>query len=219
MPLKANCDEALKRVPGLVETQIVVRRTGGAVHMQDGRDYWYHEAAAKVPAECKPEPMNAEDPLFILYTSGSTGTPKGVLHTTGGYLVYVSMTHQYVFDYHDGDIYWCTADVGWVTGHSYIVYGPLANGATTLMFEGIPNYPNDSRFWEVIDKHKVNIFYTAPTAIRALMQKGDGPVTRTSRSSLRLLGSVGEPINPEADRKSTRLNSSHIPLSRMPSSA
>ncbi len=198
VPLKANCDAALKKAAGVVTSQIVVRRTGGAVHMQDGRDYWYHEETAKAAAECRPEEMNAEDPLFILYTSGSTGAPKGVLHTTGGYLVYAAMTHQYVFDYHDGDIYWCTADVGWVTGHSYIVYGPLANGATTLMFEGIPNYPDESRFWEVVDKHKVNIFYTAPTAIRALMQKGDEPVRRTSRASLRLLGSVGEPINPEA---------------------
>ena len=156
------------------------------------------EIAAKVPADCPPEPMDAEDPLFILYTSGSTGKPKGVLHTTGGYLVYAAMTHEYVFDYHDGDIYWCTADVGWVTGHSYIVYGPLANGATTLMFEGVPNYPDAGRFWQVIDKHKVNIFYTAPTAIRALMREGDEPVKKTSRKSLRLLGSVGEPINPEA---------------------
>ena len=163
-----------------------------------GRDVWYHDAADKVTAECPCEEMNAEDPLFILYTSGSTGKPKGVLHTTAGYLVFVAMTHQYVFDYHDGDIYWCTADVGWVTGHSYIVYGPLANGATTLMFEGVPNYPAMSRFWEVIDKHKVNIFYTAPTAIRALMQAGDAPVKKTSRASLRLLGTVGEPINPEA---------------------
>ena len=196
VPLKANADAAAQKAP--VKTMIVVRRTGGKVAMQAGRDVWYHEEMAKVSADNQPEPMNAEDPLFILYTSGSTGKPKGVLHTTGGYLVYASMTHQYVFDYHEGDIYWCTADVGWVTGHSYIVYGPLANGATTLMFEGIPNYPNDSRFWDVIDKHKVNIFYTAPTAIRALMQKGEEPVKRTSRASLRLLGSVGEPINPEA---------------------
>ncbi|MBV9419127.1 MAG: acetate--CoA ligase, partial [Alphaproteobacteria bacterium] len=159
---------------------------------------WYHDAAAKVSTDCKPEEMGAEDPLFILYTSGSTGKPKGVLHTTGGYAMYTAFTHQYVFDYHDGDIYWCTADVGWVTGHSYIVYGPLANGATTLMFEGVPNYPNTSRFWEVIDKHKVNIFYTAPTALRALMREGDAPVKKTSRATLRLLGSVGEPINPEA---------------------
>ena len=166
--------------------------------MDPVRDVWYHEAKDVVTAECPCTDMNAEDPLFILYTSGSTGKPKGVLHTTAGYLVYTSMTHQYVFDYHDGDIYWCTADVGWVTGHSYIVYGPLANGATTLMFEGVPNYPSMSRFWEVIDKHKVNIFYTAPTAIRALMQAGDDPVKKTSRASLRLLGSVGEPINPEA---------------------
>ncbi|MFO0993082.1 MAG: acetate--CoA ligase [Hyphomicrobiales bacterium] len=197
VPLKANTDEALKRCAGN-EKVIVVRRTGGAVAMQQGRDVWYHEEAATVSADCKPEKMKAEDPLFILYTSGSTGKPKGVLHTTGGYLVYAAMTHQTVFDYHDGDIYWCTADVGWVTGHSYIVYGPLANGATTLMFEGVPNYPTNSRFWEVIDKHKVNIFYTAPTAIRALMGAGEDPVKRTSRKSLRLLGSVGEPINPEA---------------------
>ena len=166
--------------------------------MKEGRDIYYDEAAKAVSAECPAEPMNAEDPLFILYTSGSTGKPKGVLHTTGGYLVYVAMTHQYVFDYHDGDIYWCTADVGWVTGHSYIVYGPLANGAVTLMFEGVPNYPTMSRFWEVVDKHKVNTIYTAPTAIRALMQAGDAPVKKTSRASLRLLGTVGEPINPEA---------------------
>ena len=198
VPLKANCDEALKRVPGVVTSQLVVKRTGGAVHMQDGRDYYYHEEAAKAETQCKPEPMEAEAPLFILYTSGSTGAPKGVVHTTAGYLVYASMTHQYVFDYHDGDIYWCTADVGWVTGHSYIVYGPLANGATTLMFEGIPTYPSISRFWDVVDKHKVNIFYTAPTAIRSLMGAGEEPVKKTSRASLRLLGSVGEPINPEA---------------------
>jgi acetyl-CoA synthetase len=195
--LKVNTDEALKKCEG-GEKVLVVRRTGANVVMQEGRDFWYHQEAAKVPAECKPEKMNAEDPLFILYTSGSTGKPKGVLHTTGGYLVYAAMTHQYVFDYHDGDIYWCTADVGWVTGHSYIVYGPLANGATTLMFEGVPNYPTASRFWEVIDKHKVNIFYTAPTAIRALMGAGEALVKRTSRASLKLLGTVGEPINPEA---------------------
>jgi len=197
VPLKVNTDEALKKCPG-VTSVITVRHTGGAIDMQAGRDVWYHEEAAKVPADCVPEVMNAEDPLFILYTSGSTGKPKGVLHTTGGYLVYASMTHQYVFDYQDGDIYWCTADVGWVTGHSYIVYGPLSNGATTLMFEGVPNYPDSSRFWEVIDKHQVNIFYTAPTALRSLMREGDGPVKKTSRKSLRLLGSVGEPINPEA---------------------
>ncbi len=197
VPLKANADAALKSCPS-VKTMIVVKRTGGAVTMSPDRDVWYHEECAKVSADCPPEPMNAEDPLFILYTSGSTGKPKGVLHTTGGYVVYASMTHQYVFDYHDGDIYWCTADVGWVTGHSYIVYGPLANGATTLMFEGVPNYPDSSRFWQVVDKHKVNIFYTAPTAIRALMREGEAPVKKTSRASLRLLGSVGEPINPEA---------------------
>jgi acetyl-CoA synthetase len=197
IPLKANTDEALKQCPN-VKSVIVVKRTGGAVAMKAGRDHWYHELAATVPADCKPEELNAEDPMFILYTSGSTGKPKGVLHTTGGYIVYASITHQYVFDYHDGDVYWCTADVGWVTGHSYIVYGPLSNGATTLMFEGVPNYPTVSRFWEVIDKHKVNIFYTAPTAIRALMRDGEAPVKKTSRASLRLLGSVGEPINPEA---------------------
>jgi len=195
--LKVNADAALAKCPS-VKTCIVVRRTGGQINWVAGRDVWYHEECAKVSKDCPPEPMNAEDPLFILYTSGSTGKPKGVLHTTGGYLVYTAMTHQYVFDYHDGDIYWCTADVGWVTGHSYIVYGPLANGATTLMFEGVPNYPDASRFWQVIDKHKVNIFYTAPTAIRALMREGEEPVKRTSRQSLRLLGSVGEPINPEA---------------------
>ena len=197
VPLKANTDAAIAKAGG-VDHVIVVKRTGAPVDMDPVRDVWYHEAAEMVTAECPCAEMNAEDPLFILYTSGSTGRPKGVLHTTAGYLVYVAMTHQYVFDYHDGDIYWCTADVGWVTGHSYIVYGPLANGATTLMFEGVPNYPSMSRFWEVIDKHKVNIFYTAPTAIRALMQAGDAPVTKTSRASLRLLGSVGEPINPEA---------------------
>ena len=197
IPLKHNTDEALKKCAGN-EKVLVVRRTGGAVPFDGARDLWYHEEAAKVSADCKPEKMKAEDPLFILYTSGSTGKPKGVLHTTGGYLVYASMTHQYVFDYHEGCIFWCTADVGWVTGHSYIVYGPLANGATTLMFEGVPNYPTNSRFWEVIDKHQVNTFYTAPTAIRALMGAGEGPVKRTSRKSLRLLGTVGEPINPEA---------------------
>jgi acetyl-CoA synthetase len=197
IPLKANTDAALEKVSGDVKV-LMVRRTGGAVTFKAGRDFWYHEEVAKVSPDCKPEKMNAEDPLFILYTSGSTGKPKGVLHTTAGYLVYAAMTHQYVFDYHEGDVYWCTADVGWVTGHSYIVYGPLANGATTLMFEGVPNYPSTSRFWEVIDKHQVNIFYTAPTALRALMQQGDAPVKKTSRKSLRLLGSVGEPINPEA---------------------
>jgi acetyl-CoA synthetase len=197
VPLKANTDAAIAKVGG-VDHVVVVRHTAASVDMEPGRDVWYHEAADVVTSECPCEPMNAEDPLFILYTSGSTGKPKGVLHTTGGYHVYVAMTHQYVFDYHEGDIYWCTADVGWVTGHSYIVYGPLANGATTLMFEGVPNYPSMSRFWEVIDKHRVNIFYTAPTAIRALMQAGDGPVKKTSRASLRLLGTVGEPINPEA---------------------
>jgi acetyl-CoA synthetase len=197
VPLKVNADEALKKCPA-VETVIVVRRTGGQVPWHEGRDLWYHEALAAAPRDCPPTEMKAEDPLFILYTSGSTGKPKGVLHTTGGYLAFVSMTHQYVFDYHDGDIYWCTADVGWVTGHSYIVYGPLANGATTLMFEGVPNYPDSSRFWQVVDKHKVNIFYTAPTAIRALMREGEAPVKKTSRKSLRILGTVGEPINPEA---------------------
>ena len=197
IPLKANTDEALTKCPG-VRTCIVVRRTGGEIGWVPGRDHWYHELMANASDDCPPEPMNAEDPLFILYTSGSTGKPKGVLHTTGGYLVYVAMTHQYIFDYHDGDIYWCTADVGWVTGHSYIVYGPLANGATSLMFEGVPNYPDAARFWEVVDKHKVSIFYTAPTAIRALMREGEAPVKRTSRKSLRLLGTVGEPINPEA---------------------
>ncbi|HZB63360.1 MAG TPA: acetate--CoA ligase, partial [Microvirga sp.] len=199
VPLKVNVDAAIERVgAGVVDHVLVVRRTGSPVNMVPGRDVYYDEAAQMVSDDCPYEEMNAEDPLFILYTSGSTGTPKGVLHTTGGYLVHASMTHQYVFDYHDGDIYWCTADVGWVTGHSYILYGPLANGATTLMFEGVPTYPSISRFWEVIDKHSVNIFYTAPTAIRSLMQAGEDPVKKTSRKSLRLLGSVGEPINPEA---------------------
>jgi acetyl-CoA synthetase len=198
VPLKANADAAAKKAPDIVQTMIVVKRTGGAIDWVNGRDVWYADEVAKVSTECAPAEMNAEDPLFILYTSGSTGAPKGVVHTTGGYLAYASMTHQYVFDYHDGDIYWCTADIGWITGHSYIVYGPLANGATTLMFEGIPNYPSMSRFWEVIDKYEVSIFYTAPTAIRSLMAAGEEPVKRTSRASLRLLGSVGEPINPEA---------------------
>jgi acetyl-CoA synthetase len=201
IPLKENTDRAIDIAAKnhvMVKNVLVVRRTGGKVGWANGRDLWYHDEVATVKPDCKPEKMKAEDPLFILYTSGSTGKPKGVLHTTGGYLVYASMTHQYVFDYHDGDIYWCTADVGWVTGHSYIVYGPLANGATTLMFEGVPNYPSQSRFWDVIDKHKVNIFYTAPTALRALMGAGDSHVTKTSRKSLRVLGSVGEPINPEA---------------------
>ena len=197
VPLKKNTDAALAKTKG-GEKVLVVRRTGNQVAMTPGRDLWLHEELMKVSPDCPPVEMSAEDPLFILYTSGSTGKPKGVVHTTGGYLVYASITHQYVFDYHDGDIYWCTADVGWVTGHSYIVYGPLANGATTLMFEGIPNYPTASRFWHVIDKWKVNTFYTAPTAIRSLMGAGDDLVTRSSRASLRLLGSVGEPINPEA---------------------
>ncbi len=197
VPLKANTDEALKSCPD-VHSVIVVQRTGGAVDWVDGRDLWYHEEMAAAEADCAPESMSSEDPLFILYTSGSTGKPKGVLHTTGGYLLHVAMTHKYVFDYHEGDVYWCTADVGWVTGHSYIVYGPLANGAVTLMFEGVPTYPDASRFWQVIEKHRVNIFYTAPTAIRALMGQGEDYVTRCDRSSLRILGSVGEPINPEA---------------------
>jgi len=201
IPLKANVDAALK-LPGTttVETVLVVRHTGGAVDMQAPRDRWFHDVVDAQPAQCEPERMNAEDPLFILYTSGSTGKPKGVLHTTAGYLLYASYTHEAVFDLREDDIYWCTADVGWVTGHSYIVYGPLANGATSLMFEGVPNFPTTSRFWEVIDKHQVTIFYTAPTAIRALMREGEAPVKRTSRASLRLLGSVGEPINPEAWR-------------------
>jgi acetyl-CoA synthetase len=197
VPLKRNADEAIKKVGG-VDKVLVVKHTGADVPWTPGRDLWLDEEVAKVGDDCSPEEMNAEDPLFILYTSGSTGKPKGVLHTSGGYLVFAAMTHQYVFDYHDGDIYWCTADVGWVTGHSYIVYGPLANGATTLMFEGVPNHPDASRFWQVVDKHKVDIFYTAPTAIRALMGVGDEYVTRTSRKSLKLLGTVGEPINPEA---------------------
>ncbi len=197
IPLKSNTDAAMT-IAGNVRHCIVVKRTGNKIDWKDGRDVWYEDLINKSSANCEPEVMSAEDPLFILYTSGSTGKPKGVLHTTGGYMVYASMTHQYVFDYKPGDIYWCTADVGWVTGHSYIVYGPLANGATTLMFEGVPNYPDSSRFWQVVDKHKVNIFYTAPTALRSLMREGDGPVKKTDRSSLKLLGSVGEPINPEA---------------------
>lgn len=197
IPLKANVDAACEKVSG-VTSVIVVKRTNATVNMKAGRDVYYDDVAKTVPVDCPCEEMNAEDPLFILYTSGSTGKPKGVMHTTAGYLLYTSITHQYVFDYHDGDIYWCTADVGWVTGHSYIVYGPLSNGAITMMFEGVPNYPTTSRFWEVCDKHKVNIIYTAPTAIRALMQGGNDPVKKTSRKSLRLLGTVGEPINPEA---------------------
>jgi len=197
VPMKANVDKALIQCPN-VHSVIVVKKTGNTQAWKDGQDVWYHEAAEKVSADCPAEEMDAEDPLFILYTSGSTGKPKGVLHTTGGYLLYTAMTHKYIFDYHDGDVYWCTADVGWVTGHSYIIYGPLANGATTLMFEGVPTYPDVSRFWQVVDKHQVNIFYTAPTAIRALMGKGNDPVKATSRKSLRILGSVGEPINPEA---------------------
>ena len=197
IPLKANTDKALESCPDCTSC-FVVQRTGASVAWQEGRDIWYHDAVAAASADCPAEEMNAEAPMFILYTSGSTGKPKGVLHTTGGYMVYASMTHQYVFDYQDGDVYWCTADVGWVTGHSYILYGPLANGATTLMFEGVPTYPDSGRFWQVVEKHKVSIFYTAPTAIRALMREGDAPVKKWDKSSLRLLGSVGEPINPEA---------------------
>ena len=197
VPLKKNVDQALAECPS-IDTCIVVKRTGGDVAWSEGRDIWYHDALAAAEAHCEPEQMDAEDPLFILYTSGSTGKPKGVLHTTGGYLVFAAMTHKYTFDYQDGEIYWCTADVGWVTGHTYIVYGPLANGAITLMFEGIPTYPDVSRFWQVVDKHNVATFYTAPTAIRSLMRAGEEPVKQTSRKSLRILGSVGEPINPEA---------------------
>jgi acetyl-CoA synthetase len=197
IPLKATTDEALLSCPN-VKKCIVVKRTGNEIGWSDHRDIWYHDLIKDVSSHCEPEEMSAEDPLFILYTSGSTGKPKGVLHTTGGYMVYASMTHQYIFNYKPKDIYWCTADIGWVTGHSYIIYGPLANGATTMMFEGIPNYPDSSRWWQIIDKYKVNTFYTAPTAIRALMREGDDPVNKTSRKSLKLLGTVGEPINPEA---------------------
>ena len=197
IPLKATTDEALQNCPN-VKNCIVVKRTGNEIEWNDQRDVWYHDLIKDVPAHCEPEEMNAEDPLFILYTSGSTGKPKGVLHTTGGYMVYASMTHQYIFNYKPKDIYWCTADIGWVTGHSYIIYGPLANGATTMMFEGVPNYPDSSRWWQIVDKYKVNTFYTAPTAIRALMREGNAPVQKTSRKSLKLLGTVGEPINPEA---------------------
>ena len=197
IPLKATTDEALSNCPD-VKKCIVVKRTGNYVYWDQSRDVWYHDLIKDVPSQCEPEEMSAEDPLFILYTSGSTGKPKGVLHTTGGYMVYASMTHQYIFNYKPNDIYWCTADIGWVTGHSYIIYGPLANGATTIMFEGVPNYPDSSRWWQIVDRYKVNTFYTAPTAIRALMREGDGPVNKTSRKSLKLLGTVGEPINPEA---------------------
>ncbi|MDA3913527.1 acetate--CoA ligase [Oleiagrimonas sp.] len=199
IPLKANVDGALEREgTACVETVVVVRRTGGSINVQSPRDRWYHDLIEGQSIDCPPEPMNAEDPLFILYTSGSTGKPKGVLHTTGGYLVYTSYTHECVFDLREDDVFWCTADVGWITGHSYVVYGPLCNGATTVMFDGVPNYPDTSRFWQVVDKHKITLFYTAPTAIRALMRDGDGPVKKTSRKSLRVLGTVGEPINPEA---------------------
>ncbi len=198
VPLKVNADKAAGIANGMVETMLVVKRTGADVEMKEGRDHWLHEVAEGISSDCPPEPMNAEDPLFILYTSGSTGKPKGVLHTTGGYLVWASMTHEYVFDLKEDDVFWCSADVGWVTGHTYIVYGPLANGATSLMFEGVPTYPDASRFWQVCDEQKVTIFYTAPTAIRALMREGEGPVNKTSRKSIRLLGTVGEPINPEA---------------------
>ena len=197
IPLKANTDKALEGCPN-VHTCLVVKRTGGDIGWNDQRDVWYEEITAQVSADCEPEQMDSEDPLFILYTSGSTGKPKGVLHTTGGYLLNTALTHKYVLDYREGDVYWCTADVGWITGHSYIVYGPLANGATTLMFEGVPTYPSASRCWEVCDKHQVNIFYTAPTALRALMGVGNEAVTKCSRQSIRLLGTVGEPINPEA---------------------
>jgi acetyl-CoA synthetase len=197
VPLKVNADKALE-ITDKIEHCIVVKNTGNSVYMHPNRDLSWNELMRQADTNCPPELMDSEDPLFILYTSGSTGKPKGVLHTTGGYLVYTSFTHQYIFDYHDGDIYWCTADIGWITGHSYIIYGPLANGATTVMFEGVPNYPDYSRFWDICDKHQVNIFYTAPTAIRALMQQGDAPVKKTSRQSIRLLGTVGEPINPEA---------------------
>ena len=198
VPLKVNADKAAGIAGGTVKNMLVVKRTGANVSMTGGRDHWLHEIGATVSADCPPEPMSAEDPLFILYTSGSTGKPKGVLHTTGGYLLWASMTHEYVFDLKENDIFWCSADVGWVTGHTYIIYGPLANGATSVMFEGVPTYPDASRFWQVCDKHQVTIFYTAPTAIRALMREGEGPVNKTSRKSIRLLGTVGEPINPEA---------------------